>query len=130
MRSYLWDDSLLFKKGADQVIRRCVPNEEIPNILHHCHSSAYGGHFGAQRIAAKVLQSGFYWPTLFKDAYAYVLSYDRCQQVGNISKQHEWPLNNILEVQIFDVWGIDFMGPFPPSFKQLYILLAIDYVSK
>ena len=33
-------------------------------------------------------------------------------------------------VQIFDVWGIDFMGPFPPSFGNLYILLAVDYVSK
>ena len=39
-------------------------------------------------------------------------------------------MNNILEVEIFDVWGIDFMGPFLPSFWQLYILLAVDYVSK
>ena len=50
--------------------------------------------------------------------------------MGNISRQNELPLNNILEVEVFDVWGIDFMGPFPQSFKQLYILLAIDYVSK
>ena len=40
------------------------------------------------------------------------------------------PLNNILEVEIFDVWGIDFMGPFSPSFANLYILLTMDYVSK
>ena len=40
------------------------------------------------------------------------------------------PLQGILVVQIFDVWGIDFMGPFPPSFGNLYILLAVDYVSK
>ena len=40
------------------------------------------------------------------------------------------PLNNIKEVEIFDVWGIDFMGPFSPSFRKLYILLAVDYVSK
>ncbi|KAK8572802.1 hypothetical protein V6N12_028844 [Hibiscus sabdariffa] len=40
------------------------------------------------------------------------------------------PLQNILEVELFDVWGIDFMGPFPSSFGKLYILLAIDYVSK
>ena len=39
-------------------------------------------------------------------------------------------LNNILKVEIFDIWGIDFMGPFPPSFGQLYILLIVDYVSK
>ena len=65
-----------------------------------------------------------------KDAYAYVLSCDRCQWVGNISRRHEWPLNNIIEVEIFYVWGINFMGPFPPSFGQLYIHVAVDYVSK
>jgi hypothetical protein len=40
------------------------------------------------------------------------------------------PLNPILIVEIFDVWGIDFMGPFPNSFGHLYILVAVDYVSK
>ena len=39
-------------------------------------------------------------------------------------------LNNILEVEIFNVWGIDFMGPFPSSFGNFYILLAVDYISK
>lgn len=36
--------------------------------------------------------------------------------------------NNILEVELFDVWGINFMGPFPPSFNNMYILLAVDCV--
>ena len=39
-------------------------------------------------------------------------------------------MSTILEVELFDLWGIDFMGPFPPSFGNLYILLAVDYVSK
>ena len=50
--------------------------------------------------------------------------------MGNISKRHEMPLHGILVVQLFDVWGIDFMGPFPSSFGNIYILLAMDYVSK
>ena len=40
------------------------------------------------------------------------------------------PLNPIIVVEIFDVWGIDFMGPFPSSFANEYILLAVNYVSK
>ncbi|CAN6487131.1 unnamed protein product [Victoria cruziana] len=40
------------------------------------------------------------------------------------------PMTLILVVDVFDVWGIDFMGPFPPSFGHLYILVAVDYVSK
>lgn len=40
------------------------------------------------------------------------------------------PLNNILEVEIFNMWGIDFSGPFPPSNRNQYILMVVDYVSK
>ena len=50
--------------------------------------------------------------------------------MGNISRRNEMPLQEILVVQIFYVWGIDFMGPFPSSFGNLYILLVMDYVSK
>ena len=50
--------------------------------------------------------------------------------MGSISRRHEMPLQGILVVQLFDVWGIDFMGPFPSSFGNLYILLVVDYVSK
>jgi Integrase core domain. len=40
------------------------------------------------------------------------------------------PLNPIITLEIFDCWGIDFMGPFPPSFGCMYILVAVEYVSK
>ena len=50
--------------------------------------------------------------------------------MGNINRRNEMPLQGIMVVQICDEWGIDFMGPFPPSFGNLYILLAVDYVSK
>ena len=103
VKSYLWDNPLLFKRGADQVIRRCVSKDKVPNIPHQLYSSPYGGHFAATKAAAKVLQSGFYWPTLFRDAYAFVKGCDRCQRVGNISRLHELTLNNIMEVEIFYV---------------------------
>ena len=50
--------------------------------------------------------------------------------MGNINRRNEMPLQGILVVQIFDIWGIDFMGPFPPSFGNLYFLLVVEYVSK
>ena len=50
--------------------------------------------------------------------------------MGNINRRNEMPLQGILVVQIFDVWEINFMGPFPPSFGNLYILLAMEYISK
>ncbi|KAJ9543636.1 LOW QUALITY PROTEIN: hypothetical protein OSB04_023343 [Centaurea solstitialis] len=105
-------------------------NWEQHQILQDCHASPYGGHFGGQRTAAKILQSGFFWPTIFKDSFEFVKKCDRCQRTGNVSQRNEMPLNNILEVELFDVWGIDFMGPFPMSFHNQYILVAVDYVSK
>ena len=50
--------------------------------------------------------------------------------MGNISRRNEMPLQGILVVKIFYVWEIEFMGPFPSSFRNLYILLVVDYVSK
>ena len=50
--------------------------------------------------------------------------------MAGISKRYEPPLRTILEVKLFDLWGMDFMGPFPSSFSNLYILLNVDYVSK
>ena len=55
---------------------------------------------------------------------------DKCQRLGKISLRHMMPLNPILVVDLFDVWGIDFMGPFPSSLGYLYILVGVDYVSK
>ena len=130
VKQSLWDKPFLFKNCVDQILRRCVPREEMESILKHCHSSAYGVHYAGDRTAVKVLQSGFYWPTLFKDAHLFASRCNQCQRVGNILKWHEMPLNSILEVEVFDVWGIDFMGPFPSSFNNQYILVAVDYVSK
>ena len=79
---------------------------------------------------AKVLQSGFYLPSLFKDAHAFVSTCDKCQRMGNISRRDEGPLKGILEVELFDVWGIDFLGPLSSSYNNKYILLAVNYVSK
>ena len=50
--------------------------------------------------------------------------------MDNINRRNEMPLQGILVVQIFDVWEIYFMGPFPPSFGTQYILLTVNYVSK
>ena len=130
LKHYYWDEPILYRHCADQVIRRCVPEDEMHSILNHCHTLSCGGHFGGQRTAAKVLQSGFYWPSLFKDAHQFVSTCDKCQRMGNISRKDEPPMHHILEVELFDLWGIDFMGPFPVSHNNLYILLAVDYVSK
>ncbi|XP_059431571.1 uncharacterized protein LOC132165084 [Corylus avellana] len=79
---------------------------------------------------AKVLQSGFTWLTLFKYAYKFCWACERGQRLGAMSRRDMMPLNPILIVEIFDVWGINFMGPFPPSSGYEYILVGVDYASQ
>ncbi|GJS02066.1 reverse transcriptase domain-containing protein [Tanacetum coccineum] len=98
VKHYFWDDPFLFKTCADQVIRRCVSGQEAVDILTACHSGPTGGHYGANYTAKKVFDSGFYWPTIYKDAHELVKNY--------------------------------FMGPFPSSRGNKYILVAVDYLSK
>ncbi|RVW21503.1 Transposon Tf2-2 polyprotein [Vitis vinifera] len=130
IHAYYWEEPFLFKYCADQIIRKCVPEEEQQGILSHCHENACGGHFASQKTAMKVLQSGFTWPSLFKDAHIMCRSCDRCQRLGKLTRRNQMPMNPILIVDLFDVWGIDFMGPFPMSFGNSYILVGVDYVSK
>ena len=71
-RFYIWDDPLLFKRGGAIIIRKCVQETEQGEIIDKCHASPYGGHFAEDRTTHKIIQSGFYWPTLFKDCFEWV----------------------------------------------------------
>ncbi|GJR61162.1 reverse transcriptase domain-containing protein [Tanacetum coccineum] len=108
VKHYFWDDPFLFKICADQG----------------------GRHHGANLTAKKVFDAGFFWPTIYKDAHELVKNCDSCQRQGKISQRDEMPQNSIQVCEIFDVWGIDFMGPFPSSRGNKYILVAVDYLSK
>nr|GEU59119.1 reverse transcriptase domain-containing protein [Tanacetum cinerariifolium] len=102
VKHYLWDDPFLFKICADQVIRRCVHGQKAIDILKACYYEPTGAHHGPNYTAKKVFDSGFYWPTIYRDAQELVKNYD----------------------------GIDFMGPFPSSRGNKYILIAVDCLSK
>nr|GEZ05615.1 reverse transcriptase domain-containing protein [Tanacetum cinerariifolium] len=86
----------------DQIIRRCVAGKEAIDILNACHSGPTGGHYGANYTAKKVFNSGFYWPTIYKDAFELVKRCDSFQR----------------------------QGPFPSSKGNKYILVAVDYLLK
>ncbi|GKD92277.1 reverse transcriptase domain-containing protein [Tanacetum coccineum] len=112
------------------VISRCVHGQEAIDILTACHNEPTRGHHGANYTAKKVFESGFYWPTIYRDAHDMVKSCDSCQRQGKISQKDEMPQNTIQVCEIFDVWGIDFMGPFPSSRGNKYILMSVDYLYK
>ncbi|GKF13642.1 reverse transcriptase domain-containing protein, partial [Tanacetum coccineum] len=110
---------------ADQVIRRCVYGQEAVDILTACHNGPTGGHHGVNYTTKKVFDSGFYWPTIYRDAH----DCNACQRQGKISQRNEMRQHAIQVCEIFDIWGIDFMGPFPSSQGNKYILVVVDYLS-
>nr|GEX72030.1 reverse transcriptase domain-containing protein [Tanacetum cinerariifolium] len=81
-------------------------------------------------MAKKVFDAGFFWPSIYRDAHDMIKTCNTCQRQGKISQRDEIPQNAIQVCDICDVWGIDFMGPFPSSKGNKYILVAVDYLSK
>ncbi|GJS57624.1 copia protein [Tanacetum coccineum] len=74
------------------MIRRCVAGQEAVDILTACHSGPTGGHYGANYTAKKVFDSGFYWPTIYRDAHGLGQQCDNCQRqekFSNMMKCHE-----------------------------------------
>ncbi|GJS81843.1 reverse transcriptase domain-containing protein [Tanacetum coccineum] len=130
LKHYFWEEPYLFKVCSNGMIRCCVSRPETRTILDQCHHGPTGGYYRPNTTTKKVVDSGFYWPTIIKKAHTQVRLCEACQNTGNISKRDKMPLNNIQVCEIFDIWGINFMGPFPKSYKFKYILVAVDYVSK
>ncbi|GJY43549.1 reverse transcriptase domain-containing protein [Tanacetum coccineum] len=130
VKHYFWDHPFLFKTCVDQVIRRRISGQEAVDILTACHSGPTGGHYGTNYTAKKVFDSGFFWTTIYKDAHELVKNRNSCQRQGKISQRDEMLQNSIQVCEIFDVWGIDFMGPFPSSRGNKYLLVAVGYLSK
>nr|GEV63780.1 reverse transcriptase domain-containing protein [Tanacetum cinerariifolium] len=117
-------------KASILIIRRCVHGQEAFEILKACHEGPTKGHHGANLTAKKVFDAGFFWPSIYHDAHDMIKTCDKCKRQGKISQIDEMPQNTIQVCEIFDVWGIDFMGPFSSSKGNKYILIAVDYLSK
>ena len=113
------------------MIRRCVREEEMFDILKACHYEPCGGHFADKRTTYKILSLGNYWPSIFKDAKEYVRRCDNCQRVGKPAPLNEIPLQTQVLIEPFEKWALDIIGLInPPSERKKYILVCTNYVTK
>ena len=113
IHAYYWEEPFLFKYCADEIIRECVPEQEQSGILSHCHDNACGGHFASHKKTMKVIQSGFWWPSLFKDAHSMCKGCDRCQRLGKLwflpSRCISWLMSSwcsLVEVVINKIYNL------------------------
>ena len=79
----------------------------------------------------KLIRAGYYWPTMLKDAQAYVKACDKCQRFNNFIRQLSEKLTLITAPWPFTEWGLDIIGPFPIVVRQLkFLVVGIDYFTK
>ena len=75
---------VLFKRGFSHPYLRCLIPKEADYVMREVHEGVYGNHSGSQSLVHKLIQVGYYWLTMQKDAIAYVKAYDKCQRFGNL----------------------------------------------
>ena len=75
---YQFISRALLRRNVNNVLLQCLEKEEYHKVLSSLHEHPTGGHFGPKTTMQKRLRSGYYWPTLFKDAYIHVRRSTKC----------------------------------------------------
>ena len=131
-RTFQLINGLLYKMGPDHILRRCVLEEEVPRVLKEAHEGPAGGHMGPDTTARKILLAGLWWPTVYTDTREWVVGCDTCQRAGKPLKRDFMPLNPSHAQELFERWGLDFIGPLKVSKTRRcrYIVVATEYLTK
>ena len=122
---------VLYKRGFSRPYLRCLGNEEANYVMREVHEGICRNHSGSRSLVHKLVRAGYYWPTMQADAEAYVKACDKCQRFSNIIRQPTEKLAPMTTPWPFVQWGLDIMGPFPTTVRQLkFLVVGIDYFTK
>ncbi|XP_065027568.1 uncharacterized protein LOC135651428 [Musa acuminata AAA Group] len=108
----------LYRRGFSQPLLLCLAPPEAHTVLAELHEGICGEHIGGRTLAFKALRQGYYWPTMRRDAAAYVRQCQPCQRHARLQHQPAVPLNSMEIAWPFAQWGLDLLGPFPPASGQ------------
>ena len=131
MKYYLILNNTLYRCGIDSIIRRCLTHEEAEHVLNDYHSGECGSHLFGMDTAQKILRTGYFWSSYFKDCHEAVKKCPPYQHFYPKKRTHPAPLHPIIDIGPFSKWGIDFMHCKPTSArKHGYIIVVVDYFTK
>ncbi|GJU72490.1 reverse transcriptase domain-containing protein [Tanacetum coccineum] len=100
-------------------------------VLREIHAGSCSMHSGPRSVVARALRSGYYWPTMHRDARDMIRKCNDCQVHRPIPRLPQQELTPITSPWPFHKWGIDIAGPFPVAAGGLkFLIVAIDYFTK
>ncbi|RVW83313.1 hypothetical protein CK203_039589 [Vitis vinifera] len=121
----------LYKQSFGGPYLRCLHHSEAQYVLAELHEGVCGNHSGGRSLAHSAHLQGYYWPTMKRDAEAYVKRCDKCQRYAPIPHMPSVTLNPIASPWPFTQWGMDIVGPLPTmTIQKKFLLVATDYFSK
>ncbi|GJW16388.1 reverse transcriptase domain-containing protein [Tanacetum coccineum] len=122
---------ILYKKSFLGPWLRCVGPSQANYVLREIHEGSCSMHAGTRSVVAKALRTGYYWPTMHKDARALIKACQECQVHKPVPRNPQEKLNPITSPWPFYKWGIDIAGPFPEGpGKVKFLIVAMDYFTK
>jgi len=105
----------LYKTGFSTPLLKCLGKEQSQYVMNELHNDICGMHYGHRTLAARVIRVGYYWPTVRQDCVEYVKKCRGCQENDLLIRQLLTNLQTISAPWPFTRWGMDILGPFPPT---------------
>ncbi|XP_012850831.1 PREDICTED: uncharacterized protein LOC105970542 [Erythranthe guttata] len=125
-RHFCLDGDILYKRGYTRPHLRFLSTEEGQYVLRETHEGCSGDHTGGRALIVRVLRSGYFWPTIRKDAIQFVKKCDKCQKHGPLIHVPGEDMTVISSPHPFPQWGIDIVGPLPLVSRQRKFLIVAN----
>ena len=131
-QNFYWQDPILYKRGFNGELLRCIYGTEIELIIRETHEGVCSTHANGHSLARQILRRGYYWTTMETDCIQYVRRCQKCQIYADNVNAPPAPLHTQSAPWPFAVWGMDIIGQITPhaSNGHRFILVAIDYFTK
>jgi hypothetical protein len=121
----------LYRCGTNDILMRCITQEEGRELLTKIHGGECGSHSSSRMLVGKAFRHGFYWPTALQDATEMVKSCKACQFHAKQTHTPAQALQMIPPSWPFVVWGVDILGPFPRAVGGYrFLFIAINKFTK
>ena len=131
IKNYTMEDGVLYKKSYLVPLMRCVGPLQANYIIREVHMGSCGMHDGPRQVVAKIMNLGYYWPTMHRDAREVIQKCDSCQAHASVPRLPKADMISVTSAWPFMKWGMDIVGPLSEGPGRVkFLIVAIDYFTK